>query len=184
VLEGVEQRSQAIAPYPERARFEATAARRIILERPMPYAALHAQGVVNFFLDPGRFDLQVFFGLAPPAGQGLMARYSANGWGGVLAGLAALPPLQAAVLLLLLAWNALVLAAFVWWVARADVPMPVRLGALALVAYFALVTGPVGAARYRLAVYPLLLLAVPYAWARLRARRARRAVQSPNPVAA
>jgi hypothetical protein len=178
VLEAVGRRSQALARYPERAAFEAAAARRIILERPLAYAVLHLQGVANFFLDPGRFDLQVFFGL-PPAEPGLMARYSAEGWRGVLRGLTALPPLQTAVLLAVLAWNALVAAAFAWWLLRGDVPLPVRLGALALVGYVALVTGPVGAARYRMAVYPLMLLAAPYAWDRLRRLRARPAAQTP-----
>ena len=179
VLEAAEARSDAMESYPERARFQAAAAREIILARPVAYAALHLQGVVNFFLDPGRFDLQVFFALPPPEGPGLMARYSAEGWGGVLRGLAALPPFQTLVLVLLLVWNALVLAAFTWWVLRGAAPRPVRLAALVLVGYCALVTGPVGAARYRLAVYPLMLLAAPFALDRLQSRWARHALSNP-----
>jgi hypothetical protein len=76
----------------------------------------------------------------------------------------------------------LLLVAFVWWVLWGGAPLAVRLCALALVGYFALVTGPVGSARYRLPVYPLMLLAAPYAWARLRERRPR--ASAPNPVAA
>jgi hypothetical protein len=171
-LSAVEAASDALPTYAERSAFQAAAAKRLILERPVAYTLFHLQGVVHFVLDPGRFDLQVFFALPPPEGPGLMARYNVEGWRGVLAGLAALPPVQTVVLLVLLLWNVLVAVAFVAWVGWGDAPLPVRLGALALVAYVALVTGPVGAARYRMPVYPLLLLALPWAWAWLRSRRA------------
>jgi hypothetical protein len=90
VLADVERQAESIARDPERASFEAAAARRIILDRPFAYAALHLQGALNLLLDPGRFDLEVFFGL-PPEGPGLMARFSDDGWRGVARGLAALP---------------------------------------------------------------------------------------------
>ena len=180
-MAAIDARADALPTYPERARYQAAEARRILLAHPLAYAGLHLQGVVHFFLDPGRFDLQVFLD-QPSAGSGLMARYSAEGWRGVLRGLVGLPPLQTAVLALLFVWNAAVLAAFGWWLLRADVPLPIRLALFVLVGYVALVTGPVGAARYRLAIYPLMLLAVPFVWARMREHLRRPA--SANPVVA
>ena len=166
--EATDARLAAIPDYADRQRQTADAARAAILSRPLAYAAVHMQGVAAFALDPGRYDLAVFFDLPVGSSGGMDA--AARGLGPLASFLRTQPLPLALALALLLAWNALVAVAFLVWAWRGPAPLDVRVWAFVLVAYLAFVTGPVGAARYRLAVVPILLLALPWAWDALRTR--------------
>ena len=84
--------------------------------------------------------------------------------------LARQPAWLLALLGLLFVANAAVALAFLAWTVWGAAPVELRVAALGLVAYVALVTGPVGAARYRLAVAPILALSLPWAVVALRSR--------------
>ncbi|MBF9237125.1 hypothetical protein I2I05_06915 [Hymenobacter sp. BT683] len=136
-------------------RTEATA---VLWAHPLVYARQQALGMAAFFLDPGRFDISQFVGLKPPIGGGLLAQARS---GGLLQALANLP------------WGLLVLLAVVLLANVARLALAVRglllvrkggrlmrAGswlAVGLLLYVATVTGPLGAARFLLPVWPLLL---------------------------
>lgn len=170
VYEATDARLAAIPDYTERQRATSDAAREAILARPLAYATVHLQGVATFVLDPGRHDLAIFFGLpvgtsggmdAASRGSGSLARFLAGqSWPMVL------------VLVALTLWNVAVAVAFVAWVWRSDASVELRIWAFVLVAYLAFITGPVGSARYRLAVLPVVVLALPWVWEQV-ARRTR-----------
>jgi len=171
-----EAEAAEIADYDARQRHRQAWATRVIRERLPTYLALHVQGMAATVLDPGRFDLAVFFDLDASDGGGMTAS-SRSGALGVLDVLRRQPPVLLAVLVLLLVLNVAVAVAFAAWVFWGTVPAEVRVMALGLVGYVVAVTGPVGSARYRMAVAPLLALALPWAWTALRSRfsiRARR----------
>lgn len=154
--------------YAEQQEAREEAAREAILERPLAYAAVHLQGVASFVLDPGRFDLVTFVGgEAGPTG-GMDA--SARGAGTLARFLAGQPWPLLLVLGLLVLWNVLAAVSFVAWAWRGGAAVEVRVWCALLVGYLAFVTGPVGSARYRLAVVPLVLVALPWAWARVTRR--------------
>lgn len=157
-----------IPAYDDRQRQRAAWAVQVIADRPAAYAAIHATGVAAFFLDPGRFDLALFLRLDSPGGA--MRAASRDGAGGVASVLARQPVWLLALLGLLLVANATVALAFLAWTVWGAAPVEFRVAALGLVAYVALVTGPVGAARYRLAVAPILALSLPWAVNALRLR--------------
>lgn len=124
---------------------------------PIVYARQHGQGMVALFLDPGRFDISQFLGLEPLVGGGLLAQVRA---GGVLAALSRLPVRLLGFLTLLLVANGtrLVLAGIGFWRLRKSAPT-LRYGrwvAAGLLFYVALMTGPLGAARFLVPVWPLL----------------------------
>ncbi|MEL6616518.1 MAG: hypothetical protein AAFQ43_12320, partial [Bacteroidota bacterium] len=169
--ETTDARLAVIPAYADRQRQTAEAAREAILSRPLAYVAVHLQGVAAFALDPGRFDLAVFFEL--PVGSSGGMDESARGLGPLARFLAVQPLGLSLALGVLLVWNAVVAVAFLAWAWRGPAPPEVRLWCLLFVAYLAFVTGPVGSARYRLAVVPILLLALPRAWDSLRSRFAR-----------
>ena len=116
------------------------------------------QGMAALVLDPGRFDISQFLGLAPPSGGGFLVQVRAGtlwqavsrlplallGWLGVV--------LLANAARLVLAWRGFARL-------RNREPM-LRYGrwiAVALVLYIAVLTGPLGAARFLVPVWPLLL---------------------------
>ena len=130
---------------------------RVLSEYPGVYAWQHAQGMAVFFLDPGRFDISEFLDSEPIPGGGLLAQARA---GGLLHALRYLP-------FGLLGWLAVVLVANICRLVLAwrgflklkTSEPTLRYGrwiALALLVYVALLTGPLGAARFLVPVWPLL----------------------------
>ena len=128
--------------------------------RAHPAACLgqQAQGMVAFFLDPGRFDVSQFLRLPPPPGGGLLAQVRAGHlaaalrrlpWG-LLLGLAALALLNAARL-------GLAVRGFGRLGQAGGALKTARWLALGLLLYVAVLTGPLGAARFLVPVWPLLL---------------------------
>ena len=124
----------------------------------MVYARQHAQGMATMFLDPGRFDISQFLGLAPLPGGGLLAQTRT---GGLLRALISLPLGMLSILGLVLLANVvrLVLAVRGFFALKNSAPW-LRHGrwvAVGLLFYVALLTGPLGAARFLVPVWPLLL---------------------------
>ena len=130
----------------------------VLWAHPVVYARQQVQGMAALVLDPGRFDISQFLGLAPPSGGGFLAQVRAGtmwqavgrlplallGWLGVV--------LLANATRLVLAWRG-------FRRLRNREPM-LRYGrwiAVALVFYIAVLTGPLGAARFLVPVWPLLL---------------------------
>lgn len=131
---------------------------RMLSAYPLLYARQHAQGMATFFLDPGRFDVSQFWGLAPPLGGGLQAQVRTSG---LLRAVGRMPLGLLALLgtVLLANITRLFLALRGFWQLRNGRP-ELRYGrwvAAGLILYLALLTGPLGAARFLMPVWPLLL---------------------------
>lgn len=133
-------------------------AEAVLLAHPWVYARQHLLGMAAFFLDPGRFDVSKFLGLPPLAGGGLLAQMRA---GGLWRAVGQLPLGLLAGLLVVLLANITRLALAVQGFRRlGQGPMECRAGrwvAVGLLAYLALLTGPLGAARFLMPAWPLLL---------------------------
>jgi hypothetical protein len=122
------------------------------------YAILHLQGIGNFFLDPGRFDVVYFFGLPQPK-EGLLSQFSQRGYGGVGQYLRQLPLGLLAVLIAVAVANLARLLLALRYALNSTYPKQERLVLLGLVLYVAALTGPLGASRFVVPVLPLLLAA-------------------------
>jgi hypothetical protein len=143
------------------------AAWAVLRRYPLRYAGQHLLGMVAFFLDPGRFDLNYFLG--PVAVPGLLDALRNGGATGLLGALGRQPPALLALLLLVALANGtrLLLAARYLrqptqlQAAAGDwLQLDTRAGCLVvlgLLLYLALLTGPLGAARFLVPGYPLLL---------------------------
>ena len=135
-----------------------SAAAKVLWAHPLIYALQHVQGMAALFLDPGRFDISQFLGLRPPAGGGLLAQARAGGLGRALG---RLPLGLLGGLGLVFLANVARLALAVRGFRRLGHGAPFlrwgRWGAVGLLFYVALLTGPLGAARFLVPVWPLLL---------------------------
>lgn len=144
-----------------------TEALRVLWQHPLRYAAQHALGMVTLLLDPGRFDLSSFLGQNTAAGLlnhlrsgglravGLALGQQPLGLLLVLTGVAA-----ANLLRLWLALRGLGYGRGVGPTASGWLRLHTAAGRWAVVlllAYVALLTGPLGAARFLVPVWPLLL---------------------------
>lgn len=142
-----------------------TKATAVLRAHPGRYAGQHTAGMVTFFLDPGRFDIGQFLHVAPPSGGGLLAQSRA---GGLARALGQLPGWLLALLALVGLANAVRLGLAVRGFGRLKRGgASLRYGrwlAAGLIGYVALLTGPLGAARFLVPVWPLLLALALEGW--------------------
>ena len=122
------------------------------------YARQHVQGMVTLFLDPGRFDLGQLLGWPSPVGGGLLTQARQ---GRLWQAATSLPWGQLGLLGIILLANIARLGLAVRGLRRLEYgTVALRSGrwvAVGLLLYVAVLTGPLGAARFLVPVWPLLL---------------------------
>ncbi|RPD47195.1 hypothetical protein DNI29_13695 [Hymenobacter sediminis] len=121
------------------------------------YIAQHTKGMVNLLLDPGRFDVVYFLGLPEKASTGFLQQVNQGGYSAVLRAVRQLPLALLGGLLLVAAGNLLRLALLLQFTFSRRYALVYRLVVVGLVVYLAVLTGPLGAARFVVPVLPLLL---------------------------
>ncbi|SFQ56197.1 hypothetical protein [Hymenobacter arizonensis] len=144
--------------FASRQHFIQSRAKAVIWEHPVVYAGQHLQGMVALFLDPGRFDISQFLGLEAPVEGGFLTQARA---GGIFRAMQRLPVSMMALLGLILVANSIRLVLAVrGFIRLGNFGPTLRRGrwlALAIILYVACLTGPLGAARFLVPIWPLLL---------------------------
>lgn len=133
---------------------------RLLREYQASFLQLSLKGCVQFFTDPGRWDLYSFFYEIPPENpDGVMHYFKKQGIKGALHYIGTFPLPLVVYLLLCCVVNIVLLITFLVFLTDKSTPGCIRLISFLLVMYLVFVTGLMGSARYRLAVYPILLFA-------------------------
>jgi hypothetical protein len=160
VVDGIAARADRISSYPERQAYIRSASVEQLSQHPGAYLGLHLKGMAHFFIDPGRFDLYSFLGLEKREGKGkgLLYHYSQEGYRGVFNYLKTQPLGLLAWLLLIALAHAVKLLGGLRFAFRRSIPLDQRLLLGMWVLYLAGLTGPLGASRFAVPVFPLLLI--------------------------
>jgi hypothetical protein len=125
-----------------------------------PYSTFksYLKGIGAFFLDPGRFDLLCFSGVEiDPTAPGLSAAFQVSGVSGVLSALRKQNSMILLILFVVLIINLHLLMGFALWIFLSKEAPFFKYYLLMTVLYIAIVTGPLGASRFRLAIMPLII---------------------------
>ncbi|MEO0469840.1 MAG: hypothetical protein AAF206_09490 [Bacteroidota bacterium] len=130
----------------------------VIFDQPAAYTGFHLKGMLNFFLDPGRFDIAHFFGWQGEGG--LLSAFSNGGYRGVLDYLGQQPLLMVGLLLGVLLMNGIKSLCLLFFAFQKRIPLSHRLIVLAVIGYIAFLTASSGASRFALPVFPLLMVGV------------------------
>jgi 4-amino-4-deoxy-L-arabinose transferase-like glycosyltransferase len=163
-IAGMMQVADARVQYGERLRYMSNEANQIILYHPMDFAVLFGKGTAAFFVDPGRFDLYHFFTVEESHSTGgLLHEFNTKGFSALSDAMAEAPVMILFLLLVNLCWNICMIAAFLYFLFIKRVHLFIRLVVFLVVIYIAAATGPVGVSRYRVPIYPELLLAAMFA---------------------
>lgn len=137
---------------------------QIISKYPLDYLTIYIKGLLAFFIDPGRYDLFHLFGISDEGFNGLYHELNVKGIA-ALKEFASKAPLGVLLLLVVnLVWNVIVLACFIWFLCFSKAPWFLRLMVFVFVGYIAAATGVLGLSRYRVPVYPMLSIAVLFAF--------------------
>ncbi|MEO1447978.1 MAG: hypothetical protein AAFV07_00535 [Bacteroidota bacterium] len=145
----------------------------ILFANPGRYALYHLRGMMNFFLDPGRFDLFTFLQIESVGGGGLFDAYSIGGYRGIWQYLGKQPVSVLALLLLVALINGLKMVALPVSLLHKHFNWIERGILLLFILYIAGLTGISGASRFAVPVFPLLLLGVGGALAFWQSRNAK-----------
>ncbi len=163
VIATVMQQANACENYGDRLKLMDAKATEIIVEHPKAFATLYIKGVAAFFLDPGRFDMYHFFNIEQKETLGLMYEMQTKGLSAVIEYIKQAPVFVLLLLLLNFCWNGLVVCFLIGFLIKASRSFSIRPEVsllLIFVFYIALATGPVGVSRYRVPIYPLLMIGV------------------------
>jgi hypothetical protein len=137
----------------------------VTMNYPLTTIVLWIKGIIQFFIDPGRWDVLAFTGRQPEEHpEGWLHRLK---WQGPVAAREhwfKQPPWLSVFSIAAMGINLMLLFGFLLMLKDARYPLLFRVMAAVVVIYLALMTGPLGSARYRLAIFPLLLLSLPAAW--------------------
>ncbi|MFA5161742.1 MAG: hypothetical protein WC421_05810 [Elusimicrobiales bacterium] len=158
----IEKEASAISDYAARQRFLLVSGRAIVLEHPLRYAVYHIKGTVNFFLDPGRFDIYRFFNIRNPENNGFQYYYHKEGFAGIFKHLMRQPLLIILTLFLILAVNVVKTISVISFIANKSIDANLRLVFVLFVGYLAFITGPLGSSRFATAALPLVLFTLPF----------------------
>ena len=114
------------------------------------------KGILNFFLDPGRFDFAILRG---EKGRGLLSEFFRAGYKGILKSIFSHP---GTVLLLFIgvSYNVFLAIMLFLFLFKKQIDLKIRVIIFIIIIYIALITGPMSASRFRLPVYPLMLFAL------------------------
>lgn len=156
VLNSVMLVSSTPAEYAQNHKLVANTCKEILLQYPLEYLYIHVKGMIQMPLDPGRFDLAVFFfGSREDGAQNMEDRNSGNSFlKRYFSG--SLGPL----LFLLFVLNLIKIGVFAFWLFMKSVPLIWRVSSAFLVLYVTGLTGPLGASRFMIAISPLILLSL------------------------
>lgn len=147
--------------YPDRTRFIDQQCLHYITRSPIAYLSLHLKGVFRFFLDHGRWDLYTFFtgiNLDQNAVNTLQNSYDHGGISSATSYLSSFPKAVVAYLLLVFILNLLLLIFFIRFLFNNEILKSIRITLALMVFYLAFLTGPTGSARFRVPIYPILLV--------------------------
>jgi hypothetical protein len=165
IHEAVQQAAQQKNSYPEYHHTLISESLQVIKQYPFTTALLWIKGGVLFFCDPGRWDVLAFQNKQPEEHQDGFFHVLKSG--GIRKALNHLTNQGSLFLLFTLAGSVIhvfLFFCFSVFLKNEHYPFLFRLMAAVIVFYLALMTGPIGSARYRMAVFPVLLMSVPSGW--------------------
>ncbi|MBN1155344.1 hypothetical protein JXB12_10545 [candidate division KSB1 bacterium] len=132
---------------------------RIIKQHPVEYGIYHIKGMFNFFLDPGRFEIYHYLQIDQTTS--LMKLYHEKGYSGIYHYIKTMPVSIVLYLSVMFIVNSILFILFILFIInlrRCHFKSIYELFLLLMILYFALVTGPIGASRFRVPILPFLLL--------------------------
>lgn len=159
----IRSESDKMNTYKEKSEFLLRTAEDTILNNKAIYSYLHLKGMANFMLAPGRVDIETFFKRSPEKEISLLYEIEKKGiTSGVYYYFSNVDFLMFLTVLLIFIWNIISLPLLFISFFNHKLPLPLRIFIFILLTYIVFVSGPGGYARFKTAIYPLILLLLPF----------------------
>lgn len=138
-------------------------AMEIILDNKIEYAKLHLKGMLNYFFDPGRYDLNYLLSVKEKNHSGLMIAFAKGGYGEVVNFVTKQPYYVIVYLSLMLIINFCFVLSLILFLFNKRVYEEIKFFVLFMAVYMSFLSGMLGTMRYKIHIYFLLLFTIPFA---------------------
>jgi hypothetical protein len=142
----------------------------MIMSHIYDYTKYHIGGMVNFFLDPGRFDFNNFFGVKEKNNTGLLYTFTKDGYWGVLKFILKQPAYIITYLIIMFVVNIVMVVSLTNFLFVKCVKTELKVFMFLLVFYLCFFAGPLGTMRYKVHIIPLLLFTIPFLFERIKTK--------------
>ncbi|MEL6989836.1 MAG: hypothetical protein AAGK97_18655, partial [Bacteroidota bacterium] len=159
-VDAILNKAKSIEDYDAQSQFIKASTKEILSDHFLNYLFYHFKGSVLFFLDPGRFDLGSFFGIEGKTDDGFLHQKNKSGGSGIIAKLKSQPLLLLFSLGIIFLFNLIKLGCIIRFFFLKNIDWIPKLLCLGIIFYLALLTGPLGASRFALPVFMLVLFTV------------------------
>ncbi|MBD3320872.1 MAG: hypothetical protein GF350_07245 [Chitinivibrionales bacterium] len=157
-VDSIFAQSDSIANFEKRQRFISQAAFEQAKKHLPHLMVMSAKGVLNFFIDPGRYDLYALFGKRNDDSTSIMMAYTKYGYKGIWNALMQQPKFLLLILLLTATANVIKLGLLLLFPFNKAVLPPIRIMIMIIISYIVLITGMLGGARFAMPLFPLVMI--------------------------
>lgn len=158
-LKSTYQEANQIENYAERQAFLKRTALDNIKENLPGYLFFHTKGIVKWFVDPGRFDLYNFFGVEAEKYSGYLYQLNREGFRHSVKAFFSQPLWIVLALLSTFVLRLFLAILIPIWFLFGKQSFQEKLAIVIPIVFVASVTGPLGASRFMLPLFPLIILA-------------------------
>ena len=130
-----------------------------ILNHKLAFLKVYTKGCITFLFDPGRYDLYKLFNANDDNALVMYQTLQQFGIKAMLKFLFGLNFLGLIVLVFLAMWNVIVVILFMLFLLKTNYSIILKILIAIFVFYFLLTTGVLGVSRYRVHIFPMLLMA-------------------------
>ncbi|MCB0396360.1 MAG: hypothetical protein KDD36_06890 [Flavobacteriales bacterium] len=120
------------------------------------YLRMEVQGIIKFFIDPGRWDLYDFMGMRPQNDHGMAWHFRREGVSGWWRYVSSFPLLVWMYMIITYAVNFWIIFGLMRFTRATDISPWIRVCLVTVTLYFASITGPLASGRFRVPVYPVI----------------------------
>jgi hypothetical protein len=139
-------------------------ATEIILDNKIEYLKLHIKGMLNYFFDPGRYDLNYLLSIKESNHTGLMYAFAKGGYGEIFAFIGRQPAFVVIYISLMLIINLLLFFSLILFLLSRKINPEIKIFIGTMVLYMSFVSGILGTMRYKTHIYFLMLFCIPFAY--------------------
>jgi len=156
-------RSDSLATYKEKSEFLLNEAQKVIMQNPILYTKMHAKGMFNFMLAPGRIDVETFFNLDTSKPVSLLYEINKKGlFNGIIFYLKNVNILLILMVFLIAIWNVISLSLLLASFYSNKIEILQKIFLFLLILYIVFACGPGGYARFKTSIYPFVLYLIPF----------------------
>jgi 4-amino-4-deoxy-L-arabinose transferase-like glycosyltransferase len=139
-------------------------ATEIILANKTEYLKLHLKGMLNYFFDPGRYDLNYLLSIKESNHTGLMYAFAKGGYGEIFAFIGRQPAFVVVYIALMMIINLLLFCSLFLFLFNRRIYFEMKIFIVTMILYMSFVSGILGTMRYKIHIYFLMLFCLPFAY--------------------